>query len=83
MAEALEREPAMLIVASSRIRRANPQSSIKLAKTSSPPPCFSAIFQSHLPPRPVGPAMRFEVSSRLGLTTGQSSASRHRGAASE
>jgi hypothetical protein len=51
--------------ASSRTGRANPQSSTEPAKTSSPPPCFSAICLSHLPSRPVGPMMRFKVSSRL------------------
>jgi hypothetical protein len=65
VAEELEREPTMSIVASSRIGRANPQSSIELARTSLPPPCFSVICLSNLPPRPVGPMMRFEVSSRL------------------
>jgi hypothetical protein len=30
-----------------------------------PPPCFSVICLSHLPPRPTGPVMRFEVSTRL------------------
>jgi hypothetical protein len=32
---------------------------------SSSSPCFSEICPSHLPPRTVGPTMRFEVSSRL------------------
>jgi hypothetical protein len=55
VAEGLERELVMLIIASSRIGWANPQSSIELAKTSSPPPCFSAICPSHLPQGPSVP----------------------------
>jgi hypothetical protein len=65
VAEELERELATLIVASSRIGRANPQSSTGPARMSLPPPCFFAICLSRLPLRPVRPVMRFEVSSRL------------------
>jgi hypothetical protein len=65
MAEELKRELTTLIVASLRIGWANPRSSTKPARTSSPPPCFSATCPNHLPLRPVGPVMRFEVSSRL------------------
>jgi hypothetical protein len=60
----LEREHATSIVASSRTGRTNPQSSTEPARTSSPPPCFSATCLSHLRPRG-GPVMRFEVSLRL------------------
>jgi hypothetical protein len=65
VAEELERELAMSIVASSRTERVNPQSSTEPARTSSPPPCFSATCLSHLHPRLGGPMMRFKVSSRL------------------
>jgi hypothetical protein len=39
----------------------------RASKSSSPPPCFSAICLSHLPPRPIELVMKFEVSSRLRL----------------
>jgi hypothetical protein len=55
VAEELKREPAMSIVTSLRIGRANPHSSIELARTSLPPPCFSVICLSHLPRGLLGP----------------------------
>jgi hypothetical protein len=70
VAEGLDREPMVSIIASLRIGRANPKSSIEPARTSSPPPCFSAICLSHLPPRPVGPAMSLRSPRGCGPTAG-------------
>jgi hypothetical protein len=62
--EELEKELATSIVASSRIGRANPRSTAKPARMLSQPPCFFVTCPSHRTPRPVGPAMKSEDSSR-------------------
>jgi hypothetical protein len=62
--EELEKELAMSIIASSRIRRVNHRSSAELARMLSQPPCFFVTCPSHRTLRPIGPTMKSENSSR-------------------